>query len=124
MDTSKPQFQDITLYDSDSGEPFIFTAKEQEFFARQGFTNVPRHSPARRKELREQRYKGKPIFNVVCSSCGKVGKILQEPPDPKAVLCEHCFTAKWGEYVQKHPELAETWANDPLLAPPVSQTQA
>jgi len=102
---TKPQFQDITLFDAETGEPFIFTAKEQEFFAKQGFTHVPKHSPERRKALREQRYKGKPIFNVVCMECKRVGKILQEPPYPKHVLCEDCFTKKWDTYLEKHPEV-------------------
>ena len=102
--SSAPKFQDITLYDKDTGEAFIFTAKEQEFFARQGFTHVPAHSPERRKMLREQRYKGKPIFNVTCASCGRVGKITQEPIDPKKILCEYCFTEKWNTYLHENPE--------------------
>lgn len=101
------QFQDIVLYDKDTGEPFIFTAKEQEFFAKQGFTNVPTRSPERRRLMREQRYKGKPLFNVKCMVCGKVGKILQEPPDPKQVVCQYCFAQKWNPYLEQHPELQE-----------------
>jgi len=107
------QFQDITLYDKDTGEPFIFTAKEQEFFAKQGFTNVPRHSPERRRQLREEKYKGKPIFNVECYNCHKVGKILQEPPDPKKVLCEHCFSEQWEAYLEKNPEVRKLWPVQP-----------
>lgn len=98
-------FQDITLYDRDTGEPFIFTAKEQEFFAKQGFTHVPAHSPERRKQLREMRYKGKPIFNVKCMQCGKVGKITQEPPYPKHILCQYCFEEKWQKYLEENPEV-------------------
>jgi len=101
----KPKFQDITLYDKDTGEPFIFTAKEQEFFARQGFTHVPTRSPERRRELREQRYKGKPIFNVTCMRCGRVGKVIQEPPNPKQILCQYCFADEWNAYLEQHPEL-------------------
>lgn len=104
MDTDKPQFEDVTLYDRDTGEPFIFTAKEQEFFAKQGFTNVPAHSPERRKELREKRYKGKPVFNVQCMNCKRVGKITQEPPYPKHILCEDCFSEKWEAFLDANPE--------------------
>ena len=104
---SRPKFQDITLYDKDTGEPFIFTAKEQEFFARQGFTNVPTRSPERRKLLREQRYKGKPIFNVTCQQCKKVGKITQEPPDQHHILCEYCFNEKWAAYLAAHPDIKQ-----------------
>jgi hypothetical protein len=126
MDTAqpagdKPQFQDITLYDKDTGEPFIFTAKEQEFFARQGFTHVPAHSPERRKMLREQRYKGKPIFNVKCVTCGKVGKITQEPPSLKHVYCEYCFAEKWNAHLEKHPELLEI--HQPMVVTQVEEPQ-
>lgn len=99
-----PVFQDITLFDQDSGEPFIFTAKEQEFFWRQGFTNVPRHSPEKRRELREKRAKGKPLFNVSCKVCGRVGKILSEPPLPREVYCEQCFQEAWEAHLTAHPE--------------------
>jgi CxxC-x17-CxxC domain-containing protein len=54
--------------------------------------------------LREQRYKGKPIFNVACSSCGRVGKITQEPPDLKKVLCEYCFAERWNDFLDKNPD--------------------
>ena len=104
-----PQFQDITLYDQDSGEPFIFTAKEQEFFARQGFTHVPKHSPEKRKALREQRYKGKPVFNVRCMQCGKVGKVTQEPPYPRQILCEFCFNEAWEAWLLAHPDKREAY---------------
>lgn len=98
------QFQDLTLYDQETGEAFTFTAKEQEFFARQGFTHVPKHSPERRKMMREQRYKGKPVFNVRCMVCGKVGKVTQEPPYPRQILCEFCFNEKWEAWMAAHPE--------------------
>jgi hypothetical protein len=100
-----PAFADITLYDQETGEPFIFSAKEQEFYWRQGFTNVPKYTPERRKLKREQRLAGKDVFNVRCYSCGKVGRIMQEPANYKQVLCENCFTKKWEEYLDKHPDL-------------------
>lgn len=103
--TPKPNFEDVTLYDVDTGEPFIFTAKEQEFFWKQGFTHVPKHSPERRKLLREQRYKGKPVFNIKCKQCNKVGKVVQEPADIKEIYCQECFTPLWQSYLEKHPDV-------------------
>jgi hypothetical protein len=103
MDTPPQKFEDITLYDQDTGEPFIFTAKEQEFFAKQGFTNVPKHSPERRKMLREKRFEGKDIFNVRCMQCKKVGKILVEPPYPDKILCETCFNEQWAKSGESKP---------------------
>lgn len=100
------QFTDITLFDKDTGEPFIFTAGEQEFFARQGFTNVPTRSPDRRKAVRDQRYKGKPVFNVTCLGCGRVGKIMQEPADPRQIFCQYCFAERWNQHLLNYPEQA------------------
>ena len=103
----QPVFTDITLFDIDTGEPFIFTAGEQEFFARQGFQHVPKRAPENRKKIRELRVKGKETFNVICIRCKKVGNILQEPPDPKHILCEYCFSELWEENLVKHPELRQ-----------------
>jgi CxxC-x17-CxxC domain-containing protein len=103
--SAPPVFKDVTLFDRDTNEPFIFTAKEQEFFWRQGFTNVPRYSPERRKEMREKKAKGKPLFNVVCKICGRVGKVLVEPPDLKDIYCETCFNEEWAAYLEKHPDI-------------------
>lgn len=124
MDTqnnNQPVFQDVTLYDRDTGDAFIFTAKEQEFFAKQGFTHVPAHSPERRKELREKRYKGKPVFNVKCMNCQRVGKITQEPPYPKHILCEYCFNDKWEAFLTKHPEKRALYESE--VRPSESQEQ-
>lgn len=105
QNTAKPDFKDVTLYDVDTNEPFIFSAKEQEFFWKQGFTNVPKHSPERRQLIRELRTKGKPLFNVKCRKCNKVGKVLQEPTHPKETLCGECFDQLWFEHLEKHPEI-------------------
>ncbi|MEI6478056.1 MAG: zinc-ribbon domain containing protein [bacterium] len=120
---SVPNFQDVTLYDKDTGEPFIFTAKEQEFFARQGFTHVPAHSPERRKLLREQRYKGKPIFNVKCMSCGRVGKVTQEPPYPRQILCEYCFDEKWNAFLEANPEKRALYEDAAAIEPLQGQAE-
>ncbi len=100
-----PEFQDLTLYDVETGEPFTFTAKEQEFYWKQGFTNVPKYTPERRKLKRLERTNGKELYNVRCVSCGKVGRILTEPTHPKKTLCEVCFMKQWEPFLEKHPEI-------------------
>jgi len=97
----RPEFKDLTLYDVESGEPFIFTAKEQEFYWKQGFTNVPKYTPERRKIKRLEREAGKPSYNIKCKDCNKVGRIYQEPVNSKLIYCEDCFAKAWkGDYVQ------------------------
>lgn len=109
---NSPQFQDITLYDQETGEPFIFTAKEQAFYAKQGFVNVPKYTPERRKLKREQRLNGKQVFNIKCMRCAKVGKVMQEPPYPKRILCGDCFDQEWNSYLEKHPELRALFSSE------------
>lgn len=48
-------YQDITLTCRDCGEPFIFSAGEQEFYAQKGFLNNPVRCPACRRARKEQR---------------------------------------------------------------------
>jgi hypothetical protein len=106
MTQSPPSFTDITLYDQETGEPFIFSAKEQEFFWKQGFTNPPKFSPERRKQKRLERelQGGTPTYNVTCRICKKVGKVMIEPADMKEVLCESCFMTEWEAFSAAHPD--------------------
>jgi hypothetical protein len=123
MDPAQPQFQDMTLFDVDTGEPFIFTAKEQEFFARQGFTNPPKYSSEKRKRMRDEQMATKPFWHVRCFVCGRVGKTHSEPPDPKHVVCSYCFAEKWNPYLEAHPELQDLYEGvDPR--PPQEQEGA
>ena len=106
MDTTpRPKFEDFTLYDQETGEPFLFSAKDQEFFARQGYTNVPKFTPERRKMKAAAREAENPLFKVTCMICKRIGKISVEPLHPKNVLCENCFKTKWDAHLEKHPEI-------------------
>lgn len=51
-----PDFQDKTLSCKDCGRDFVFRAKDQEFFARQGFTDPKRCKPCR--DLRKAEKEG------------------------------------------------------------------
>jgi CxxC-x17-CxxC domain-containing protein len=112
-------FQDITLYDKDTGEPFIFTAKEQAFFAKQGFTHVPTRSPERRKQVREERFAKKPFYYVTCSQCKKVGSVSLEPTHSKKTLCEECFSTAWQAYLTAHPDYAIQYEQAVAAAKPL-----
>jgi len=48
-------FQDKSIQCSDCGTIFPFSAREQEFFAANGFTNAPRRCPQCRKSKKQQR---------------------------------------------------------------------
>lgn len=84
-------FKDIQLICKDCGKPFIFSANDQKFFAKQGYTNVPARCKTCREEFQNKKYKGQEVFNIKCSECGKVGKLTVKPTHPKQTLCGECF---------------------------------
>ncbi len=47
-------FSDITLTCKDCGNPFVFTAGEQEFYQQRGLMNQPAQDLGRRRELRRR----------------------------------------------------------------------
>lgn len=98
-----PAFEDLTLYDVETGEPFTFTAGEQEFYWRQGFA-PPKYAPHRRAQKKLERTGGKPEFKVRCRDCGRKGLVLLEAPDPRVVFCEECFEARWRKHLEEHPD--------------------
>src|SRR5437588_9709709 len=67
-------FVDKTLHCLDCGKEFVFTAGEQEFYQKKGFTN----EPLRCKDCRDARKRsreGTPgltreMFDAVCAKCG------------------------------------------------------
>lgn len=93
-------FEDKQLNCSDCGNPFVFTAGEQQFYADKGFTNAPlrcKDCRAQRKNSRrDERGSGqREEYEITCSNCGKQGTVPFKPTDPsKAVYCNECFKMK------------------------------
>ncbi|MDD6484604.1 MAG: zinc-ribbon domain containing protein [Clostridiales bacterium] len=88
---SEAQFEDKTLVCRDCGSEFVFTAGEQEFYAQKGFENEPLRCKECRIEHKKRIQREKPMFEIVCSSCGKVDKVPFEPRHDKPVYCSECF---------------------------------
>lgn len=90
---------------SDCGEVFIFTAKDQEFFASKGFQD-PKRCPACRRARKDQRNGGgyggggggggreRRSFEVVCDECGCTTTVPFEPRGDRPVYCRDCFEAR------------------------------
>lgn len=107
-------FSDKTLTCRDCGQPFVWTASEQEFYQSRGFEN----EPVRCRECRNRRkmergtsmtsggsssasasYAGgrsasrgtREMFPAVCDECGKQTQVPFQPTSGKPVYCSDCF---------------------------------
>lgn len=93
-------YQDKTLTCKDCGAEFVFTAREQEFYAERGFQN----EPSRCKECRDARKQNngggnnmggtRELHDVVCDECGATTQVPFKPTAGRPVYCRDCFSAK------------------------------
>lgn len=101
-------YVDKTLTCRDCGQPFTFTAGEQEFYASHGLM----HEPSRCPECRSARRSGqgggtyggggggyrsggytreREMFSTTCSNCGKEALVPFQPRTDRPVYCSDCF---------------------------------
>ena len=82
---------------------FAFTANEQEFYARKGFTSKPSRCGdcrAARKASGGRSGGGdgggsrRELFKTTCSQCGGVAEVPFQPRGDKPVYCRDCFQSK------------------------------
>lgn len=100
-------FSDINLTCKDCGNPFVFTAGEQEFYQQRGLTNQPGRCGDCRGARRSQGGGGsygssgggfgggsREMFTATCSSCGKEARVPFQPRGDKPVYCSSCFETR------------------------------
>ena len=95
-------YADKILVCRDCGQPFTFTAGEQEFYASRGLMNEPGRCPECRAARRSSpgaggRYGGgygggeRQMFSATCSNCGKEALVPFQPRTDRPVYCSDCF---------------------------------
>lgn len=87
-------FADRTLRCAECGNDFVFTAGEQEFYARKGFVNDPlrcRDCREARRRAREASTGAREMFEAVCSKCGARTQVPFHPRGDRPVYCQDCF---------------------------------
>lgn len=89
-------FADKTLQCSDCGASFIFSAKEQEFFASKGYANEPKRCPSCRRARRTQNPGSgerleRQMFSAVCARCGQETEVPFKPREGRPVYCSGCY---------------------------------
>ncbi|KKS32427.1 MAG: hypothetical protein UU93_C0007G0032 [Candidatus Amesbacteria bacterium GW2011_GWA2_42_12] len=86
--------QDQNLTCKDCGNPFVWTAGEQQFYQDKGFTNPPSRCPnCRQNKKASMSGNGgnRQDYPITCSNCGKQDTVPFEPKGDKPVLCRDCF---------------------------------
>jgi len=87
-------FQDKTLVCVDCGAEFIFSAKEQEFYAEKGFTNEPKRCKTCRANKKQHGGNRQATFTeVTCANCGAITQVPFTPRGDRPVYCRDCFQA-------------------------------
>ncbi len=105
-------YTDKVLTCQDCGQQFVFTAREQEFYAERQFSE-PRRCPSCRASRKAARgdsggYGGgyssggfggrdrgpREMFTATCSSCGREAQVPFRPTSGKPVYCNDCFASR------------------------------
>ncbi len=85
-------FEDKTIVCKDCGQEFVFTAREQEFYAEKGFENEPqRCKPCRDARKNAARGGERQMYDAVCSACGATCQVPFQPREDRPVYCSDCF---------------------------------
>lgn len=93
-------YQDETLRCRDCGEDFVFTAREQEFYAEKGFSNKPVRCKTCRNARKGQRDGGgsggdrrpaREMYDAICAECGAPTKVPFVPKNDRPIYCSECF---------------------------------
>jgi CxxC-x17-CxxC domain-containing protein len=101
-------YADKTINCIDCGRPFIFSARDQEFYAQNGFTNEPKRCPECRRQRKASRgdagmgggggYGGpresrgpRQLYPATCSNCGRETEVPFQPRGDRPVYCRDCF---------------------------------
>ncbi len=86
-------YEDEKLVCKDCGQEFIFTARDQEFYAEKGFENKPQRCKACRKARKEAGSAPREYHTATCANCGKEARVPFQPSQDKPVYCSECYAA-------------------------------
>ena len=86
--------QDKTLTCKDCRVEFVFTARDQQFYADKGFENEPqrcRDCRSQRKMSRSRSNAGRELFEATCARCNVATTVPFKPRGDRPVYCRECF---------------------------------
>jgi CxxC-x17-CxxC domain-containing protein len=85
---------DKTIACKDCGMSFIFSVRDQQFYAEKGFENEPqrcRDCRSARKTQRAATAGAREMFEAVCAQCGVATTVPFKPRGDRPVYCRTCF---------------------------------
>ena len=98
-------YEDQTLVCEDCGKEFVFSAREQEFYAQKGLANTPKRCQECRK-ARKHKSKRK-MYDAICSQCGAETKVPFKPVSGKEIYCKECYQKRQQAQAQTEPTATE-----------------
>ncbi len=109
------EFQDKWIDCVNCGKAFVFSGRDQKYYAEQGFKNEPKRCRECRALLKRQKQVTtdadgveKELFKSLCAACGRVTYVPFKPTGAKPIYCRDCLVAK------KIEAAAETAAQVPV----------
>jgi CxxC-x17-CxxC domain-containing protein len=91
--------EDKNLSCKECGRPFIFSVRDQQFYAEKGFQNEPQRCRDCRAARKGQGTSpaasagARTNFEAVCAECGVTTTVPFRPRGDRPVYCRSCFTA-------------------------------
>jgi CxxC-x17-CxxC domain-containing protein len=91
--------EDKILICKDCGNEFVFSGREQSFFAEKGFQNEPQRCrecrQARRTHSGDERPRtARPSYSAVCADCKVETTVPFRPRGDRPVYCRACYSSK------------------------------
>jgi CxxC-x17-CxxC domain-containing protein len=87
---------DKSLTCRECGNTFVWTAGEQEFYAQKGLLHEPQRCVDCRRRAKAERaaVRAQSLHGIVCSNCGRPGRVPFQPRADRPVYCSECFEAR------------------------------
>jgi CxxC-x17-CxxC domain-containing protein len=89
--------EDKTLTCKDCAAPFVFSVRDQEFYAEKGFENEPQRCRDCRTSRKAQAGQGggaREMHDATCAQCGSQTTVPFKPRADRPVYCRNCYAAR------------------------------
>jgi CxxC-x17-CxxC domain-containing protein len=88
--------EDKNISCKDCGATFVFSVRDQQFYAEKGFENEPQRCRDCRNARKTQRSTPagtRDMFETVCAQCGVTTTVPFKPRGDRPVYCRTCYAA-------------------------------